>query len=59
MASHAKKSHFSLVMPGNPAITQRVMTRPQVEFCAKMLILAISGTFIWALYKLFLLMGIL
>lgn len=46
-------------MPGNPAITQRVMTRPQVEFCAKMLILAISGTFIWALYKLFLLMGIL
>jgi hypothetical protein len=46
-------------MRENPAITRRVMSRPQVEFCAKMLILAISGTFIWALYKLLLLMGIL
>ncbi len=34
------------------------MTRPQVEFCAKLLIVAISGTFLWALYNVLALIGV-
>jgi hypothetical protein len=36
----------------------RAMTRPQVEFCAKLLIVAISGTFLWALYNVLALIGV-
>lgn len=34
------------------------MTRPQVEFCAKLLIVTISGTFLWALYNVLALIGV-
>jgi hypothetical protein len=34
------------------------MTRPQVEFCAKLLMVAIICTFIWGAYHVLALMGI-
>jgi hypothetical protein len=34
------------------------MTRPQVEFCAKLLMLAIVVTFIWGAYQVLAVMGL-
>jgi hypothetical protein len=34
------------------------MTRPQVEFCAKLLMVAIVLTFIWGAYNVLALMGL-
>jgi hypothetical protein len=40
------------------AFTPACMTRPQVEFCAKLLMVAIICTFIWGAYHVLALMGI-
>jgi hypothetical protein len=40
------------------AFNRALMTRPQVEFCAKLLIVAIICTFIWGAYNVLALMGI-
>jgi hypothetical protein len=34
------------------------MTRPQVEFCAKLLMLAIICTFIWGMYNVLVKIGL-
>lgn len=49
--------NFPLAKDGVPPFTVRVMTRPQVEFCAKLLMLAIICTFIWALYHVLVMLG--
>ncbi len=51
--------NFPLAKDEIPPFTVPVMTRPQVEFCAKLLMLAIVCTFIWGLYNVLVLMGLL
>jgi hypothetical protein len=47
-----------LAKPAIPPFTTPAMTRPQVEFCAKLLVVAIVLTFIWGAYNVLALMGL-
>jgi len=51
--------HFPLAKCADHALTSRVMTRPQVEICAKLLMVAIVLTFIWGASKVLALMGLI
>lgn len=51
-------SHFPLAKTRIPPFTVRAMTRPQVEICAKLLMVAIVLTFIWGAYNVLALMGL-
>lgn len=50
--------HFSLAKELHLSFTSAAMTRPQVEFCAKLLMLAIVCTFLWGAYHVLALMGL-
>jgi hypothetical protein len=51
-------SHFPLAKTRIPPFTVPAMTRPQVEICAKLLMVAIVLTFIWGAYNVLALMGL-
>jgi hypothetical protein len=50
--------NFPLAKPAIPPFTTPAMTSPQVEFCAKLLVVAIVLTFIWGAYNVLVLMGL-
>lgn len=50
--------HFPLAKGLLPPFTSPVMTRPQVEICAKLLMVAIILTFLWGAYNVLALMGL-
>jgi hypothetical protein len=54
---HFTPSNFPLAKSANPPFTVPAMTRPQVEFCAKLLMVAIVLTFIWGAYNVLAQMG--
>lgn len=53
-----KLPHFPLAKRGDCALSVPAMTRPQVEICAKLLMVAIVLTFIWGAYNVLALMGL-
>jgi len=55
---HFTPSNFPLAKSAIPPFTVLAMTRPQVEFCAKLLMLAIVVTFIWGAYQVLAVMGL-